>query len=430
MQNKNPLTITFLAGALAFSQAQYANLSANEVIDWNQNFLQAAHVANSSPLATVRLSAIVQTAVFDALNGIERRYTPIHVTAEAPHGASRRAAVIQAAYGALVKIFPVQKDTFDAQRSTSLSAIGSSEDSVSVTRGIDWGQSVADEVFAWRATDGITPAPPPYLGGTDPGEWRPTPPDYLPGAAPQFDTMTTWVIESQNQFRPPGPPAMDTAAYAADLNETESLGSISSSTRTDDQTLFANFWAASTVSYFWDRTATALASERNLNLSDTARLLALVNVAMADAGIACWDGKYTYSTWRPITAINLADTDGNDATEADPTWTPLLVTPNHPEYPSGHSTTSGAAGAVLAAFFGDQTSFTVDSDAAAMAGVTRSFSSFTAALEEIANARICAGIHFRTACVDGDATGAAVANYVMQNAAQPIHGQKTGHLSD
>ena len=242
-------------------------------------------------------------------------------------------------------------------------------------RGVTWGQTVADAIWTWRSGDGFTPTPPPFIGGTNVGEWRPTPPANLSGAAPQFATMMPWAIQSPAEFRPAGPPALDSALYAQVLNETKDMGSATSATRTADETLLSQFWNSSKVTYFWNRVALALIAEPHRHsLLTNARLLAQVNIALADAAIACWDGKYTYVFWRPITAIPLADTDGNADTDPDPAWTPLLVTPNHPEYPSGHSTTSSAAAAVLAAHFGNHTSFTVDSDK--MPGVTRSFTSF------------------------------------------------------
>jgi hypothetical protein len=208
--------------------------------------------------------------------------------------------------------------------------------------------------------------------------------------------------------------------YTADFDETKSMGSLSSSVRTADQTLAARFWNASTAVYYWDTIALTLSAQHHATLSENARLLALVNIAMADAAIACWEAKYHYVFWRPVTAIPLADTDGNPDTLADPTWTPLLTTPNFPEYPSGHSTVSGAAATVLARFFGSGTPFSVDSDV--MLGVTRSFSSFSSALDEVRDARVFAGIHYRTACVDGQATGTAVGNYILANSLQPVHG--------
>jgi membrane-associated phospholipid phosphatase len=409
--------------------------SADDVTDWNAILFQTAHAAGTSPLIMTRSSAIVQAAVFDALNGIERRYTPVHVVPNAPRGASRRAAVVQAAYGTLIKLYPPALNQLTALRDASLAAIEADaavENSQSIARGIEWGQYVADAIWTWRSADGFTPAPPPFIGGLAVGEWRPTPLAMLPGAGPQFAYMTTWSILYPAQFRPAGPPALGSARYALDFNETGSMGSLGSTLRTADQTVAAQFWATSTSSFFWNRIAVNLGMERNTTLSENARLLALLDVAMADAGIACWEAKYHYVFWRPITAIRLADTDGNSATTADPGWTPLLITPNHPEYPSGHSTTSGAAARVLADYFGENTTFSIDSDAGVpvVAGVTRSFTSFAAALTEIKEARIFGGIHFRSACDDGQATGIAVANYVLANSLLPINGNHTGQTHD
>ena len=424
-----PLTLCLALGGLTLGINQ---LHADEVTDWNANLLQAAHVANSGTLPLLRIAAIMHTAIFDSLNGIERRYTPIHVPAEAPRGASRRAAVIQAAYGTLVHFFPSQKTALDAEREASLASIVDDgedlEDSVSIARGLAWGQSVADAILAWRSTDGFSDTLPPFVGGSAAGEWRPTPPGFLAGALPQIASETPWVLSTQDQFRPAGPPALDSAQYATDVNEVQSTGSLSSPVRTTDQTLFARFWQASTVTYFWNSVAESLALERGFSLSRNARLFALLNVAIADANIACWEAKYYYVFWRPITAIRLADTDGNDATVADPTWTPLLVTPNHPDYPSGHATTGSAAATVLADFFGNESPLAFDSDV--MTGVLRSFSSFSDAVTEIKNARVFAGIHFRTACNDGQATGNAVAEYVLQHAAQALHGQSSEQADD
>src|SRR2546423_10467603 len=195
---------------------------ADVVTDWNQQAQQALLTAKTSPIASSRALAIVQVAVFDAVNGIERRYTPIHIDFDAPSGASRRAAAVQAAYATLVKLFPSQKATLDAERESSLAAIASddaAEDSQSIARGIEWGQQVADDILLWRSTDGFTPAPPPFLGGMGVGQWRPTPPAFLPGAGPQFAHMTTLALNSPSQFRPSGPPALTSDQYAADLNE-------------------------------------------------------------------------------------------------------------------------------------------------------------------------------------------------------------------
>jgi len=244
--------------------------------------------------------------------------------------------------------------------------------------------------------------------------------------------MTPWAINSPSQFRTAGPPALTSARYTDVFNEVKMMGSALGSSRTTDQTELALFWNGNTPGY-WNRIARTISGERKMTLSENAHLFALLNIAMADAAIACWDAKYHYVFWRPITAITLADLDANPATIADPAWIPLLQTvppgirPNFPEYPSGHSTVSAAAAGILAAAFGDNTSFSVDSEK--LPGVLRSFSSFSQSVLEINNARVFGGTHFRNACLDGNVIGRGVAKFILQNAAQSLHGQRVGQIS-
>ena len=198
------------------------------------------------------------------------------------------------------------------------------------------------------------------------------------------------------------------------------MGHTNSNLRTADETFFCNFWTGNTPG-FWNRAAVEVAKRNNLSLMENARVLATLNVALADAVISCWNAKYTFVFWRPVTAIPLGATDGNDATVPDTTWTPLVITPNHPEYPSGHSSQSGAAAAVLAAFFGDETEFSLTSEVTP--GVTRYYTSFTVAAEEAGDARVFGGIHFRSACNDANAMGREVASYILQNAFDRLHGK-------
>src|SRR5215469_6068514 len=311
---------------------------------------------------------------------------------------------------------------FDLHRAASLAAMTDTNDAVQ--QGLSYGQKVADQIWAWRSQDGFSNVPPPYLGATQPGEWRPTPPAMAPGLVPQLATTTPWIIGSPSQFRTAGPPAMTSDQYTADFNEVKNMGSSTNSGRTADQTLYAKFWQAGNPPDYWDPVVISLAAQRQFSTSRTARLLALVNLAMADAAIGCWDAKYTYSSWRPITAIQLGDTDGNDATISDSSWAPLIVTPPFPEYPSAHSCISAAASRILSQTFGEESSFSVASDA--MPGVTRKFRSFTAALEEVKNARVFGGIHFRTATVDGTALGIAVGDYVLAHALIRTNGDHNG----
>jgi hypothetical protein len=416
------LSMSVLALVLALGTTP---VKADVVTDWNRIAQQAVLNAGNSPFVASRSMAIVQASVFDAVNGIERRYQPLHVEPNALPGASRRAAAIQAAYAALLHLFPAQQAALTEARESSLKEItaeAATENSVSIERGIDWGQAVADEIFLWRSTDGFTPAPPPYLGGMLPGEWRPTPPGLLPGAGVQFSYMTPWALSTPSQFRAPGPPALTSMQYAADVNEIKDIGSLTSATRTADQTEIARFWNGITP-IDWNRIAVTVSEDKNLTLSANSRLFAQLNVAMADAVIACWETKYHYSFWRPITSIRLADTDGNPDTTADASWTPLLTTPAHPDYPSGHATVSRAAKSVLASYFGDAAGFSMISGV--LPGVTRNYSSFSEAVDEAFNARLYGGIHFRSACRDGQTMGAQVGDLVVNTVAQRRFGQQT-----
>jgi len=294
-----------LAGAAAITA-----LRADEVSDWNQNMFTAVFTAKTTPLVTTRVTAMVQSAVFDAVNGVHRRYTPVHVPPDAPRGASARAAVAQAAYGILVRLYPTQQASLDAQLAASLAKLTDEDGTLgeSVQRGLAWGQYVAEQIWAWRSTDGFTPAPPAFVGGTAIGQWRPTPPGFLPGAAPQFAYMTPWAIQTTVPFRPPGPPALTSPQYAADLNEVKLMGRANSAARSADQTLFSVFWNGNTAGY-WNRIALQVADQNDLSLLQKAHLLALMNIAMGDGAICCWEAKYTHVFWRPITAVPLADLD-------------------------------------------------------------------------------------------------------------------------
>ena len=330
----------------------------------------------------------------------------------------------------LSRLYPAQIGSLTTQRDSSIAAIGSAESAKSIQAGMTWGQSVADSIWASRLTDGLTPPPPPFLGvlgivgmPAAVGAWRPTPLANASGAGPQFATMTPWVLQRPSQFRLPPPLALTSAEYAADYNEIKVMGSFTGSARSADQSELALFWAGNTPLY-WNRIASQIAADRSLTFSENAHLFALLNVSMADAAIACWDGKYRYVFWRPITAIRAGDTDGNPSTDPDPTWTPWLDffpagTPAHPEYPSGHSTVSGSAAVILAAAFGDATPFTVTSE---VRPGTRAFPSFSAAVAEIADARVFGGIHFRTSCVRANLLGQAVANYVSTHAMRVLGG--------
>jgi hypothetical protein len=389
-----------------------------------------------------RHGAIVQAAVFEAMNGIERRYTSIldKTTAHAPRTASQRAAVMQAAYASLMRLYPspAAASIINAARASSLADIVGTETVGSgqlIEQGISFGQEVADAVWEWRSTDGFNTDPPTYAGSFGPGEWRPTPPAFGLGAGyPQFSNQTPWVIAAPNSFRPGGPPALGSARYVADFTETRVMTDHASNgddpaDPANDRKRSALFWNAGTAVAYWDRAALSFAEANHFSASDNARLLALMNLAMADAGIACWDAKYTYSFWRPITAIPI-DFPGWNTLLINPAATPpRLPTPAHPEYPSGHSCLSGAAVQVLKTYFGDSTPFELTVNANPFISGSRTYTNFSAALEDVKNARVFAGIHFRTATVVGTTLGATVANFVLQNAMLPLKSPGVGQMT-
>jgi PAP2 superfamily len=437
--------LVVLGLTLALTVAGASRASADEVTDWNEMMLRCAVIAGTSALNMARVAAIVQASVFDAVNGIDKRYTPIRVTDPAPAGASRRAAAVQAAYVVLSKHYGAgglfvppsanQQAPLDSKRRASLTALAADEDSAAINVGVAWGQTVADAIWAWRSTDGFNTLPPTFTGSTALGQWRQTPNAPAAGTStpgvgyPQVSQMTPWAMQTPSQFRPPAPYAPTVAAalaskrYAVDFNETKTMGLNTSALRTGDQTIYALLWAAGSATYLWNNAARSLLDGRNRDrrdmsprnqnntLLENARLLAAMDVAMADASIGCWEAKYTYTWWRPITAIRETADDGNPMTTPDPSWAPMFATPAHPEYPSGHSCVSGAATAVLAKEFGNNVPFSITSDV--MVGVERSFHGLTEALEEVMNARIFAGIHFRLACEAGTELGRKAAENVL-----------------
>jgi hypothetical protein len=405
---------------LATGPAPVLAAAPDAVLEWIAIMNSTVIAGGTSPLVSTRNVALVSASVFDAVNGIEPRFQPLHVKPNAPHHASQSAAAIQAAWLILTRLYPDQIGPLTTQRDASIAALASKEKAESINAGKAWGYTVADAIWNWRLTDGIAPPPPPFLGAAVTGVWRPTPLKFAPGAGPQFATMTPWVLTRPSQFRLPPPLALDSAEYATELNEIEVMGVYSGSGRNKDQSDLALFWAGNTALY-WNRIAVDLSKARGLSLTENAHLFALMNVSMADAGIACWDSKYRYVFWRPITALR----EGMTPADADPDWVPWLDffptgTPPHPEYPSGHSTVSGSAAFVLSREFGENTAFSVTSD---VQPGTRAFASFSDAVDEIANARVFGGIHFRISCVRGNTLGATVADYVSRHAMR-AHGDE------
>jgi membrane-associated phospholipid phosphatase len=386
-------------------------LAANVVLEWNQVFLDTFKAERILPLYFARDAAIVHAAIYDAVNDVDRSYTPFFADVKAPRGASLEAAAAQAAHDTMVALFPAHQATFDATLAADLAGIPPGR----ARLGTAVGQAVAQQILAWRSTDGST-AQVTYVPGTAPGDWQPTPPAFAPAVAPQWGSVTPFCIPSDSAFGAPPPPSLTSADYTAAFNEVKSLGAANSTTRTAEQSQIARFWYGAagtfTATGYWNQIAQEVAQQRGDSLVQDARLFALLNLSQADAYFAVWDTKYTYNFWRPVTAIRAADTDGNPDTAADPAWTPFLVTPAHPSYNSGHSGISGAAAAVLAAFFGtDAIPFSFSSDS--LPGVTRSYASFSAAAQEVSDSRVYAGIHWRFDVQAGQVMGNEVGDYIV-----------------
>ena len=392
--------------------------SADVVTSWNSAALAAIRTNSTSPPVASRALAILHVSIYDAVNGISRRHERYLVESTVQASASEVAAASAAALRVLTTLFPAQTSQFTALHQTIVRAI---KDGPQKRSGLAWGGLVADQILALRANDGsdaVVPAP----VGKGPGVWEPTPPAFAPYLLPQWGFVTPFVMESSAALRPNGQPPLDSAQWAADYNEVKALGAAVGSSRTADQSQIARFWAdgagTETPPGHWNHIAQDVAAAQRNSLEQNARMFALLNLALADAAICAWDAKYAFNFWRPVTAIRFGDTDGNDATAADPTWSSFIITPPFPDYTSGHSTFSGAAARVLARFYGrDDIAFVTGSDA--LPGVTRSFAGFAAAAAEAGASRIYGGIHYTSANQDGLAAGAAIGDFTFANVLQP-----------
>ncbi|MBI2929703.1 MAG: vanadium-dependent haloperoxidase [Verrucomicrobia bacterium] len=374
---------------------------------------------------------MVHAAMFDAVNRLGGAYVSYRPHTNPPAGASAEAALAAAANSVLRYGFPQFTPRFDAELLAQLFAI---PDGPEETAGVAWGRQIGQDFLRERDFDGANVGLD-YRPSSGPGRWQPTPPLFASALLPQWPGVTPFTLSRADQFRPSPPPTLSSAEWAEQCNEVKALGARNSAVRTTEQTEIAWFWAdgagTETPPGHWNEVARQFAEAKNLALLESARLFALLNLALADAAIVAWDAKYAYDWWRPITAIRAADSDGNPATEPDPSWTPLIATPPFPEHISGHSTFSAAAATVLAAINGsDRFTFTLRADG--LFGVTRSFNRFSDAAEEAGGSRIYGGIHFQAANVEGQKAGRSLGDYVVRNYLLPLGSlalsyQVTGH---
>jgi hypothetical protein len=399
-----------------------ADAQTDMVLDWNAHAANAiVGVAGLRPERGLIRLAMVHVAVYDAVNAINGYpFQSYGVTPNVVSPASPEAATAAAAHDVLLALFPAQQADLDAKYSASLTTI---PDGPAKANGISVGQQAASGILGLRASDGRD-AVVPYTPGSGPGVWMPTPPAFLAAAAPEAALVQPFTLNSPSQFRAEPPPELTSHTWTRDYREVKSLGSATSTTRTAEQTDIGRFWSDQPILQ-WNRAWRNISVARSLSLSDNARFFAMLATASADAIIACWDSKYFYNFWRPVTAIRAGDTDGNPNTEPDSNWIGLVITPNHPEYPAAHGCFSGASTHTLRSFFGTDTfDFTIDSKIAGLTNPVRSYSSFSQALDEVLDARVYGGMHYRNSTNKGAKIGKQVSHFATRHFFLPSRGRR------
>lgn len=413
------------AGTPEIESLESRRLLSDVVLDWNAIAIDAAQYdrTHAGPVRAARNFATMHVAMYDAINGITGTREPFWDFRVPKIGADPQAAAVAAAFKTLSKIYPNQRGYLKSEYNFSLSLI---PDGYAEKQGVKYGKQVANRVWNWRQFDGSR-FDAFYEPGTRPGDWRPTFPDYRDALHPGAGEIEPFAIPSSRTFLPPPPPSLNSEEYEAAYYEVYDLGGRFSSIRTPDQTEIGVFWAydrtgLGTPVALYNQVVRTLAIQEGNTLEENARLFALANVAMADAGITAWECKYLDSFWRPITAINEGDTDGNFETIGDPFWEPLgapggrdpAFTPPFPAYVSGHSTFGAATFQTLANFYGtDSIAFSLRSDE--LPGVVRDYTSFSQAAVENGRSRIYLGIHWSFDDTEGQAMGRAVADHVYGN---------------
>lgn len=386
------------------------------ILEWNE----IAFKAFDGPfyqhsLMASRINAMTHLAMHNAINAVEPVYATYGFTVK-DTDADPVAAAASAAHTVLIHEIPGKRDFLDSALQKTVSAI---TDQTAKQKGIQMGKQAGLAIIDARNNDGSAGDPIAQIPlSTTPGVYQPVPPfNFL--FAPQWENVKLFGLQSKDQFRSAPYPALNSAEYATAFNEVKEIGKINSSVRSADQSAYAKFWYEFSEAG-WNRVARTVAINKKLSLVESARLFALVDMALADSYIAGWDSKIHHNFWRPYTAIRNAATDGNDATTADKEWEPSEPTPPVHDYPSTHSALGNAAAAVLAKLFGDNTSFTMASFTAVPAGNTRSFTSFSQAANENADSRVMAGIHFRFSCVAGQELGNKIGNWIADSYLKPL----------
>ena len=409
-----------------------ALVSADEIVDWNRitSEVLVTDTNYQNPGMASRSMAMVNLAMYDAVNGVIPRHQQMYSHAPAPVGANANAAAVEAAYHVLSSIYPEQQAYLQGERTSSLSMI---PDGPGKTDGVAFGAAVGATVMQARANDGFDNMVP-YVPQTGAGHWEPDPLNPTQEAwGPEWGQLETFALQSSGQMMPPAMPDLTSQAYTDAFNEVKELGSVNSTSRTPEQTEIALFWAydrlgmGTPMRLYSDIMCTVATSEGN-DLSDNARMFAMTATSVADAGIVAWDSKFQFDFWRPVSGIRRADEDGNPDTIADPNWTPMGApggigpdgepipdfTPPFPTYLSGHASFGGAMFRSLENFFGsDDIAFEIGSEE--MPGITRSFSSFSEASEENSRSRVYLGIHWNFDDTEARTMGSSAADFIAAN---------------
>lgn len=395
------------------SEDDLSSASGEVIVDWNEHTATALkqHDGHADPLPASRIFAMVHVAMHDAVSATAHRRYHAYQYRDQDYWADPKAAAASAAYHVLIQQFPAQGASLKQWLDSSLAA---TPDGTPETRGVALGQRVAQVILDLRADDGSNDASP-YTPGTAPGDYQYTLDGFI--YRPGWQNVDLWTLQSADQFRPGPPPPLWSKAYARAYQEVKSKGALESASRTQDETDYAKFWYEFSESG-WNRITRILATQERLSLAKTARLFALVNMALADSYIAGWDAKFHYDTWRPVTAIHAADRDGNPRTDLEATWEPLMETPPVQDYPSTHSILGDAAAEVLArALRRDHVRF--ESPSTSFEG-TRRWHSLSEAANENAESRVVAGIHFRFSTRIGQRMGRQIGRYVTEAYLQPL----------
>jgi hypothetical protein len=423
MTRLQSLTFLIVCGYLTSA----APARADAVVDWNATAAQAITTAiPPHPGASAFLDmAMVQAAVYDAVESIDGRFKPYHQRVPGASG-SMAAAVAKAAHDVLLNRFPGQASFLDTAYHNYLFNHGLADNDPGVTVG----QQAAASIITLRANDGsLNPPPPNFIGGTEPGAWRPTPPTFAPMHFRWLATVPPFTLASPSQFRAEPPPALSSRRYARDYNEVKALGGLVNSARSAEQTDIAYFFSDNYL-VLWNQALRDIAVTHLNNIGDTARLFALTGMTMADAAITCWDSKKHYAFWRPITAIQEGDNDGNPQTVGDPTWQPLTETPPYPDYTSGANAVNSAVTHVLALFFGtDHLTFSLNTGNLNAIQKTRTYCRLSEERRDVLNARIYEGIHFRFADLAGRRQGRQVAKWAFKHFLRPVC-EKDNHVNE